>query len=210
MNAALEYEERSSFINTPGKKFPTFHAFLVRPPVRHASQTVPRKLGGRWAALARPSTSYADVCGLSHDATRTNQDGLVRKGEQLARQTAYKTDVMIVFLSHHVSSSTPWSLTPFAAALHQLDRGRRFSWCKGRDHRSKVSWVGLGHSQVASLSHAAQELAVNDPRQPQLTQLVGYAYVRAQPPLTLTLQGAVRPWFVLPLAKLNDRLSPPI
>jgi len=38
--------------------------------------------------------------------------------------------------------------------------------------------MGLGRSQVASLSHAAQELAVNDPRQPQLTQLVGYAYVR--------------------------------
>jgi len=39
MHAALNYEERSSFINTPGKKFPTFHAFLVRRPFRRVPHT---------------------------------------------------------------------------------------------------------------------------------------------------------------------------
>jgi hypothetical protein len=34
MHAAMSYEESSNFINTPGKKFPTFHAFLVRTPCR--------------------------------------------------------------------------------------------------------------------------------------------------------------------------------
>ena len=99
---------------------------------------------------------------------------------RLAQETASKTDVMILVWPHNASTS-PWSSTPSLQRSISLTEGGgrwRFSRREGRDHRSKVSWMGLGRSQVASLSHAAQELAVNDPRQPQLTQLVGYAYVR--------------------------------